>query len=275
MSNATIVSWNMQGWGSGRPEENEKMRALCRAIAKQVEQENQSEMIILLQECGNPETSGMNPGTVIQNPYDGQYYVCQMIVSDRTAQALRCSTAILTSYEMEVAETSCLYPYGITRPVVYIIYKNVIIATIHAIADASQSVAQLKAVMQTLDKKKEEENRDAWILMGDFNTDPHAFVPTGEKIFWNVKNYIQYAGTSRNPKYAWLIATRYPTQGGGSPPVRNAYLDYAFMSDNTEYWDVGTAFGPFESGELIGVLKVSDEHYRSLSDHSMVGSCFE
>lgn len=256
----TVLSWNMQGWGDGK-----KLDALFSCIKRN----NLKDVVILLQECGNPAISGLNAGAEIRNPYNGETYICRYSATDPAAKSLRCTTAILTSKSVDISKASLAYPKGVTRPLLYIIADGTLFATIHAIANAANSVDEIKGCMQFLEEERQKQNISFWILMGDFNAPPFDFVPEGTDVYFDTKNKVQIRGSStRVQQFAWMLVTRYATQGSDLQR-RESYLDYAFMSINTKDWEV-SSFNP-KKKDLLDNQKMYDSTYKTLSDHNMVG----
>ena len=239
----TILSWNMQGWSDGKKED---------ALFKMIEREKLSNLVILLQECGNPKTNGLS---------NNKNYNCHGIYTDFGAKNLRCSTAILTYKDLKVLSKGHFLVGNGLRPCVYIECEKIIIATIHCIANELESVTQTKFAMIELEKLA---NGKSWILMGDFNAQPNSFA-TG--ISSDYKNEVLFAGTKSrsNSKYAWMMYPQHPTQGAGA--IKSSCLDYMFMSYNTENWNVQS---PLNENIYVENYKIFDEHLHTLSDHNAI-----
>lgn len=260
-----ILSWNMQGWGRGNYTCNIKLRSFFHQMALY----NIRDAIIAFQECGNEMVSRISIGTTITNPETKEDYICRYIVKDPTAKAYRCSTAILTHENRPVSEAGELCPAGVNRPFIYVVSNNILVGTVHAIADQRFSVSEIKQILNTLEDMRDTGRIGAWIIIGDFNSKPEAYTDDGNT-FFNQMNRVQIAGSStRLQRYAWMIKTRYATQGAGGR--RTKFLDFAFLSENMG----GTIPFAFNgrSGELIGNEKIFNASYGTLSDHNMIGFC--
>lgn len=209
MSNFRISSWNIQG-GSGT---NPKYSALLNAA------DAYQSGIVLLQEAGSPGTTGLQEGGVYGN------YTCLIMRTDPTAKVERCSTGILVHNSLVSQVQAGDFRDDYNRPIPFVIYKNHIITTIHAIADDSQSVAQVKAVLSRLNGEA-----NPWILMGDFNSEPNRYPVNQMTLYPDRVNLIQFAGTNRTAQYCNLIYPSSPTQGPKGTRVRT--LDFAFASES-------------------------------------------
>ncbi len=259
-----VVSWNMQGWGNkyqndGVPAD-EKILMLINSLRNFIE----GSTVIMLQECGDPEKTGLIKNKTWKGP-DGEIYRCLITKTDPLAsiRGKRCSTAILVSEKLTVSTAVELSLDG-ARPMVYVVINKMRFGTLHAIADESQSVTQVKSYLDLLAA-----GNDKWILMGDFNSRPEKYVTEKEKQYLRPEklNDVAIRGTTSRPSRACkMIFSGQPTQGMNGQ--RKASLDFAFLSDNFKEEDVI----PYDGARM----KVMNQELfagsgKYLSDHNLIG----
>lgn len=252
-----VVSWNMQGWGS-QYGDTEKIYSLFRAI----QGFPPDSTVIMLQECGDPEETGLCPGTLWENPFTNENYKCYVNYSDSTADIKRCSTAILVSENLTVTSKGILTSYGVSRPTVYVEINNICFGTLHAIANEADSVPQVKDSLIELSR-----NYDDWLLMGDFNSVPSKYA-SGNEIYSEILNSITIGGTSSRPGFECnMIYSDTPTQGRNG--TRKALLDFAFVCKDCN--DENILFVDLDLQTKIINEKLFSSYNQYLSDHNMIG----
>lgn len=240
-----ISSWNMQGGGGKEP----KLSALFNTAIK-----HSADDIILVQEEGVPGSTGFQKGK-----YGN--YTCVAMEEDPVATNQRCTTGILVKDGIEYNSIGNLNTYGVNRPIPYIIYEDVVIATVHAIANDGEAVPLVKSILNVL-----YDNYKYWILMGDFNSEPGRY----PVILYNQKqclspdedNYICFYGTTNAPRVCHLIYPGKPTQGANG--IRENTFDYAFCSCNIK-----------TIGKPMNKIVIDPDRQTYLSDHNMISMCFE
>lgn len=244
----------MQGWGS-----QYGLDAKKKALFKTISGLKPGNTIVMLQECGNPETTGLTQGEKIKIDSKKNFY-CNINYPDPSADALRCSTAILGDEKLGDISGEAFFPQGVSRPVVCVEVGNICFATIHAIANQSYSISEVKASLCLLAEKYER-----WILMGDFNSEPSDY--TSEKPKPEKLNSVTIGGTESRPGLECkMIFSKKATQGpdGG----RNRNFDFAFVSKNFS----DDNFLPFsESGTKVSNTQQTTPGSHYLSDHNLIG----
>lgn len=238
-----ISSWNAQGGSQN------KLTFLDGVLSESTPN------ILLLQEEGVPGTTGcqVNDNFVIGTTN----YKCVIAAPDPTAQNLRCSIAILVEEELlPHVSNAGIEVHSVQRPLCYIdLASGIRIATMHAIADESQSVTEVRDFINYLDNYGMN-----WILMGDFNSTPGRY-PLGPaaQLFANRAQTIQYAGSStRNQQYCNMIFDVNPTQGAGGNRVN--YLDFAFFREPAHGFQV----------QRLRNITVTDNYGNPVSDHNLI-----
>lgn len=190
--------------------------------------------ILLIQEegtiDGNAGGTGYEEGEVFQ--IGGYFYQCVIACADSTAKKKRCTTAIMVE--------KILLPHirnagweinSVGRPMCYVdMASGVRIATVHAIANRSDSIGAVKGFISYLDTCGQGAD---WILMGDFNSEPWNYDVNRVQLQPNREQIIQYQGSSTRPMFCNLIADSQPTQGPAGTRCR--YLDFAFTSDGHKF----------------------------------------
>ncbi len=248
-----VVSWNMQGWGSIYGA-NEKKNSLFRTI----QGAPKDTTVIMLQECGDPEKTGMVNGKRLISPNTGETFICQAVYSDPTAYVRRCTTAILVSENIRVESSGILMPYGVARPLVCVVINGICYGTIHAIANRADSVLQVKASLKELSK-----NYVGWVLMGDFNSSPNDYAADAihERL-----NEVLISGTVSRPGYKCkMIFSKNPTQGENG--ARTAALDFAFISSNAGEANIML----IDTNTKVINMQQFAGPGKYLSDHNLVG----
>ncbi len=261
--NFNVFSWNMQGWGNQYHNNEIPEDAKIKAALHSMRNAPHNSRILMLQECGNPESTGLSENSIWTGP-DGERYICHINAADPTADNLRCSTAILVSENLDVEECGAETFAGVTRPCVYVVIGGIRFATMHAIANGSASVPDVKKAIENLAKKGE-----SWLLMGDFNSNPtnYAVNPVPEKL-----NDVLIGGTYDRPIcICKMIYSKNPTQGRDGN--RTASLDFAFLSSDAEegtilHYDLGTKTKMINEQQFAGPRKY-------LSDHNLIGLSLE
>lgn len=231
MGEINIISWNSQG-GAGQ---GEKFDALSRYVGTY--NQKGEDCVIFLQEAGTPAQGGTG---FIQGqcyPLGGRNYCCAEACADPTARVQRCTVTALVNKELchhYQIKTGYL-EHGALRPIPFVLINNqYILAGMHAIADSTQSVTEVKDIISYLDNETGERT---WILVGDFNAAPecHPEFPEQTEIRPDVLNPICYRGTRDRPHLCNMLYPSGPTQGAGG--YRTATLDYAFMKINVNRID--------------------------------------
>lgn len=211
-----VCSWNMQGGGNP-----EKFERLCELLNDLTKTQSHQNMVILLQESGSGVfKTGENYKDVVTE----KDYHCLCSARDPAAVVERCTTSILVSSDLAKCTPFCI-AYGTYRPLIGITHHLSTIATCHAIAFGAAAVPEVKAFLH---KFNPEEN---WLLMGDFNSAPSSYLPSGHTLANNVSHSINL-GNNRHPL---LCNIKFPhgfTQGSGGE--RTALLDFLFSSCSVE-----------------------------------------
>jgi endonuclease/exonuclease/phosphatase family metal-dependent hydrolase len=152
------------------------------------------------------------------------------------------------------------FTHGVTRPMISVVVGNTCFATIHAIANPTESISQVKDSLRVLANKY-----NSWILMGDFNSEPSDY--TSEKPKPEKLNSVTIGGTESRPGLECkMIFSKKATQGpdGG----RNRNFDFAFVSKNFS----DDNFLPFsESGTKVSNTQQTTPGSHYLSDHNLIG----
>lgn len=244
----------MQGWGS-QYGDDEKISALFRSIQNVPE----GSKIIMLQECGDPKVTHVTHDSIFTSPYTNEKFRCHANDTDPTAFVKRCSTAILASEELAVTSCGNFFPYGISRPVVYVEIDGICYATLHAIANSEDSVLQVKSSIEKLSNQFAD-----WVLLGDFNSQPWDYVdePESEHL-----NNVLITGTQKRPGISCkMIFSDSPTQGANGN--RDTSLDFAFVSNSKNEENIGIYDG--DSKRVINIQQYTESGC-SLSDHNLIG----
>lgn len=148
------------------------------------------------------------------------------------------------------------YPYGVNRPLVIAKIKEngdareYLVATIHAVADDTQSVAQIKASIKKLCKYDL-----PFVLMGDFNSQPDRFIPAASINTARPGKKIQLNDDFSRPVY--IIYPNGFTQGANGN--RSRLLDYVFVSDGINVSDLRN-------------MRIVSKENKTVSDHNMVSA---
>lgn len=244
----------MQGWGS-QYGDDEKMISLFRSIRNF----SKGSTIIMLQECGDPDKTGLKQGVTLTSPFTNEKFQCYINHSDPTAFVKRCSTAILVSEGLNVTNYGILLPYGVTRPVVCVEVGGICFGTLHAIANQSESVPQVKTSLINLASQYQN-----WMLIGDFNSNPQDYADYAQQ---EKLNDVLLSGTVSRPGYTCkMIFSKAPTQGANGN--RTNLLDFAFISSNVNEENI--LYTEDFKTKVINIKQLSSSNYY-LSDHNLVG----
>jgi hypothetical protein len=213
-----INSWNAQG---GFREKSKYLDGMLSSLVPN---------ILLLQEQGTRGGTGYNENEVFT--IGESNYCCMVCEEDPIAHVERCTTAIMVEngFVNHVVGRGTMSG-AVERPLCYIdLASGVRVATIHAIANSSESVLEIKHYIDLLDKESPNVN---WIFMGDFNSEPLDYALANQVLIPNIEQVVRYKGTESRPKFCYVIADSQPTQG----PVgqRISYLDFAFTSINHNF----------------------------------------
>lgn len=247
MSGITISSWNAQG--------NFRMKYQFLGPILSSWDSN----VILVQEQGNPDTTGFNRGEIFE--IGSKCFVCAFCFKDPTATNFRCTTAVFVESELypHIVDRG-IYSVAVGRPLVYIdLASGVRIATVHSIANNAQSVQDNRNYIKWLDYDSLGKN---WIMMGDFNSEP---IQYPECIYGNS---ITLSPNSHQSIPYWIYSTggiefcnilfdANPTQGANG--VRNSNYDFIFYSDTPS----------FRIGGIIN-QKIYLPEYGVISDHNLI-----
>ena len=228
-----ISSWNVQGgFGTNRD-----------LIKDYISQDYPN--ILLLQEQGAPETTGLVQDQEFK--IGNTEFVAAVVIKDPTADNQRCTTAICVERNLyrHVVKGGTVY-YGAYRPLCYVqMASEVVIATIHAIANSADSVPQVKKFLDVLNGYETEVDAKFksgmdWILMGDFNSEPESYPirsnagATHARLRANYPNKIEYSGSiSRGRHSCYIMYDECSTQGPNGKRY-NKY-DYVFYSNQTKF----------------------------------------
>lgn len=186
--------------------------------------------ILLIQEEGVPYGTGM--GWSEEFKIGSLDFKCVIACTDSTAKNKRCTTAIMVEKILlcNILKSGC-ETKSVERPMCYVdMTSGVRIATVHAIANRSDSIGAVKgfiSYLNTCGKGAE------WILMGDFNSEPWDYYVHQVQLKFNQEQRIQYQSGSAKSKFCNLIADSQPTQGPAGK--RRSYLDFAFTGDGHKF----------------------------------------
>lgn len=232
---------------------------------------NNKPNILLIQEEGTiGETKNKNTGFETGDEFEIGGHTFQCIVAQRDPGALvsRCTTAIMLENSLIRHKTDQnTYQREVARPLCYVLFGDICIATLHAIANDSDSVTEVKNHLKYLSgcmEDKDERIRD-WILMGDFNSWPyrydmdiknHALRPEA-LVTYNKAYPICYEELSNYGRYCNIMIHGDPTQGPCGR--RENYLDYIF-------------FSMLPAFHIINIYNrmVKDKEGNHISDHNLI-----
>ncbi len=245
-----INSWNVQG-GS-----KEKLSSLEHMLSSSYAN------LLVLQEEGAPGTTGFKKGNDVE--IGGRRYICISASIDYTAENLRCSTAIFAEEILRphIVGTGEYIP-EVRRPICYVdLAAGVRVATVHATANVSSSVLEIKNGIGWLDL---DAPSNGWILTGDFNSCPgdyplHIAGNPQIALSANKSQEIPYAANSIGGIcFCNMLFDANPTQGRAG--------------DRTNYYD----FIFYRSDPGFAVLNINNRIVRECRTHGcmdfMCGSC--
>ena len=256
-----VFSWNMQGWNDGA-----KMDAMTDFFDSMNIDLSSNEVVIFLQECGHPKLCGF----VEKRPIDfNDGLICQKFSVDPAADEKnqRCSTAILTSRNVNVSGRGAFFP-EVNRGMLYVVSNNRIFATVHAPADKHTSVPFVKGMLRNLEDSRNGGKCQDWILMGDFNSQPEGY-PIDDALHTTslhpeIPNFIKFFGDEDNSYFCDVAFPTSYTQGEHGR--RTSLLDYAFMNTDGYF----SKFAKDSNNIAFCNVKIRNDEHKYLSDHNLI-----
>lgn len=264
-----VMSWNAQG-GSA-----EKLVEALNEYCKN----NIAPDIIFLQEqgtCDSKNATGFVDGQVVQIQEAGTDtgYTCLIAGADPTAKVQRCTLACLIKFDRRngFSKKNIEGPFlienyhGVSRPMVGVLYDGILMASIHAVANGTASVAEVKAAIKKViensgDMMRDEVDENCWILIGDMNSKPEDY-NKNIKVSSNKLTEINL-GTESRENLCNILCSGKPTQGASGS--RESELDFSFLGLGLKQ----------VKGNLYENVLPKDSNGEVLSDHNMIACTIE
>lgn len=247
-----VISWNTQGGAA------EKLSALA-AVISEWNPENEP-CVIFIYEGGPSHSTGFPEGYYFD--VNNGRYSCIYVKAEGVAINKRCTTYMFTNVDPRYITNILRYQYGTYREAAGIELNQAIrIYGVHAIANAGESVGQIRNLIREIDK-----DILPWMFIGDFNAEPNNFLlPNDRPEKVNGKQFsdgnmyqMQYYGShDRGQRYCHIWVPDHETQGANG--VRTKRLDF-FFTDHSNWVNVLD----------VKNIYMKDSNNNHLSDHNLI-----